>query len=195
MSNINRQMGDEDDKYDAPARKNFNHGNNFFITGEIDETIAFEITAPLIQKINEEKTKTDKAPINIYISSYGGYVHHAFDLITWFEYAKTVGVPIHTYVTSVAFSAASLIAVAGHKRFGSTRAYHGLHFARGFDYSHNPEMTQRNADNFKWQQNELINIYKKYTKLKDLPKLLVADNYMVNGGAELKKLGLIDEII
>lgn len=175
--------------------QNFQMDGNFYITGEVDESIAKEITAPLIERIMEEKEKAIKEPIKIYISSYGGYLKDAYDLISWFEYAKSVGVPIHTYVTSVAFSAASLIAVAGHKRFGSSRAFHGLHFARGFEYSHNPEMTKRNADNSNFLQNELVKIYQKYTKLKDIPKLLLADNYMVNGGTEMKKLGLIDEIL
>lgn len=182
-------------KHSSDHPQNFVRDDCFFITGEIDESIAREITAPLIARINEEKEKVIKEPIKIYISSYGGYVKDAFDLITWFDYAKSVGVPIHTYVTSVAFSAASMIAVAGHKRFGSVRAYHGLHFARGSEYSHNPEMAQRNADNTKWMQAELVRIYQDHTKLKDIPKLLLADNFMVNGGAEMKKLGLIDEII
>lgn len=175
--------------------QNFVRDDCFYITGDIDESIAREITAPLIERIEEEKLKKYKDPIKFYISSYGGDIKDAFDLISWFDYAKSVGVPIHTYITSVAFSAASLIAVAGHKRFGSSRSFHGLHFARGFDYSHNPEMAQRNADNFKWMQSELVKVYSENTKLKDIPKLLLADNYMINGGAELKKWGLIDEII
>lgn len=182
-------------KEDFGAKQNFVHNNSFFINGEVDETIAENIIAPLIKEINERKNLANPEPINFYITSYGGYVKDAFDLISWFEYAKKVKVPIHTYVTSVAFSAASLIAVSGHKRFGSVRAFHGLHFARGGDYAHNPDMADRNTQNFKWMQSELVKIYKGRTKLKDIEKLLLADNYMINGGDDLKKYGLIDEII
>lgn len=177
------------------VKQNFVSEGNFFICGEIDDSIAETIIAPLIKRIEDECLKTIKQPIKFFITCYGGYVKDGFDLITWFDYAKKKGVEIHTYVTSVAFSCGSLIAVSGHKRFASKRAYHGLHFARGTDYSHNPEMMQRNADNFIWMQKELIDIYKSQTKLKNIEKLLIADNYMINGGDALLRAGLIDEII
>ncbi len=175
--------------------QNFVSDGNFFINGDIDDTIAKNIIAPLINEINIRRAQATPAPIKVFVTSYGGYVKDAFDIISWFDYAKKVGVPIHTYVTSVAFSAGSLIAVSGHKRFASVRAYHGLHFARGSDYAHNPEMADRNAENFKWMQAQLVKIYKENTKLKDIEKLLLADNYMINGGSNLLKYGLIDELI
>lgn len=180
----------------APAtNQNFFIDGNFFINGNIDESIAKNIIAPLINEINIRSRHKTPMPINFYITSYGGFVKDAFDIISWFDYAKKVGVPIHTYVTSVAFSAGSLIAVSGHKRFASVRAYHGLHFARGGQYAHNPDMADRNVENFKWMQSQLVQIYKSTTKLKDIEKLLLADNYMINGGANLLKYGLIDELI
>ncbi len=179
----------------TPGQHNFVADGNFFINGSIDDTIAKNIIAPLINEINIRSKSKTPAPINFYITSYGGYVKDAFDIISWFDYAKKLGVPIHTHVTSVAFSAGSLIAVSGHKRYASVRAYHGLHFARGSDYAHNPEMADRNAENFKWMQAQLVQIYKNKTKLKNIEKLLLADNYMINGGHNLLKFGLIDEII
>jgi ATP-dependent protease ClpP protease subunit len=56
-------------------------------------------------------------------------------------------------------------------------------------------MAERNAENFKFLQKEIINIYKKYTKIQKLEEKLLADNYMVNGGEAMLKAGLIDEII
>jgi ATP-dependent protease ClpP protease subunit len=177
------------------VKENFEEEGDFFIGGEIDESFTHNIIAPLIREIKKRKEMVLPAPIDFFISSYGGYVSQAFDLITWFEHAKKCGLEIHTYVTSVAFSAASLIAVSGHKRYGSSRAYHGLHFMRGWDYAHNPNMAERNAENHKWMQSELIKIYKQKTKLKDIEDKLLADNYMINGGANLLKFGFIDELL
>lgn len=181
--------------YLSSSDQNFFMDGNFFINGDIDNSMAKSIIAPLINEINNRAKLKNPTPIKIFVTSYGGYIKDAFDIISWFDYAKKQGVSIHTYVTSVAFSAGSLIAVSGHKRFGSTRAYHGLHFARGWDYSHNPIMTERNAQNSKWMQSELVKIYKERTKLKQIEKLLLADNYMINGGSNLLKAGIIDEIL
>ena len=186
----NKKSSDKDS-----GKLNFVQNGDFFICGDVDESLPENIIAPLIKEIHSRKGQVSKDPINFYITSYGGNLKDAFDLISWFDYAKKCGVPIHTYVTSVAFSAASLIAVAGHKRFGSVRAFHGLHYARGADYAHNPAMIDRNAENCKWMQAELVKVYKEHTNLKDIDKLLLADNYMINGGKELLKHGLIDEIL
>lgn len=177
------------------AKQNFVKGGDFFIYGDIDETIPHTIISPLIREIKKRIELAEPTPIDFYITSYGGYLSYAFDLITWFEHAKNCGIEIHTYVTSVAFSAASLIAVSGHKRYASSRAYHGIHFARGWDYSHNPVMSDRNVENFKWMQAELVKVYKERTKLTDIEAKLLADNYMINGGAELLKSGFVDEVI
>jgi ATP-dependent protease ClpP protease subunit len=179
----------------STGNQNFVDNGNFFINGNIDDSIAKNIIAPLVNEINIRSKAKIAAPINFYVTSHGGYVKDAFDIISWFDYAKKLGVPVHTHVTSVAFSAGSLIAVSGHKRFASVRAYHGLHFARGSNYAHNSEMADRNTENFKWQQSQLIKIYRDKTKLKNIEKLLIADNYMINGGDDLLKFGLIDEII
>jgi ATP-dependent protease ClpP protease subunit len=178
-----------------PSGSNFSKDGEFFIMGNIDHTISSQIVAPLIREIGNRSHLKTPPPINVYVTSFGGAVKDAFDIISWFEYARKIGVPIHTYVTSVAFSAGSLIAVSGHTRFVSQRAYHGLHFARGSVFSHNPDMAERNLENFKWIQSELVKIYKHNTKLKHIEKLLIADNYMINGGEELVKYGLADYVI
>ena len=44
-------------KHTGDNLQNFEKDGAFFITGEIDESIAKEITAPLIERILEEKEK------------------------------------------------------------------------------------------------------------------------------------------
>jgi hypothetical protein len=56
-------------------------------------------------------------------------------------------------------------------------------------------MSERNHKTTKFLQEELVQIYKEHTKVQDIEKKLLADNYMVNGGKALIKLGLADQII
>lgn len=179
----------------SPFNSNFVKEGRFYIFGEINESIPESIIAPLISEINRKAREKKPLPIEIYINSTGGYLSFAFDIITQFDIAEKKGVPIYTYVTASACSAASLIAVCGHKRFVGQRAYHLLHFARGADYSHNPVMIDRNAENFKFLQSELVKIYEKKTKLKDVASKLLPDNFMVNGSKDLIKFGLADEAL
>lgn len=63
-------------------------------------------------------------PIKLYIDSYGGQIYSCFGLLGIIEKSKT---PIHTIVTGCACSAAFLISITGHKRYGydkSTFMYH-----------------------------------------------------------------------
>lgn len=172
---------------------NFRDSNGtYYINGDIDDTIPKEIIAPLVKDIEIAKNLIEKKPIRFFITSSGGSAYTAFDLIAQFEYAKKLGVPIHTIVTSFAASAASIIAVSGHVRFASRRACYLLHYARCFQYSHNPIMTERNTVNLNFVQKELEEIYKKRTKIKGVASKMLADNYMINGIDELIKNGVVD---
>ena len=88
-----------------------------------------------------------------------------------------------------------LIAVCGHYRMASEHASYMLHFPRVDDYSHNPEMAERNLDARKFLDDVVIDIYKRKTKLKAVEKKLTGDNFFINGGKELLKFGMIDQII
>lgn len=180
-------------KNEQDGSLNFAEGNNFYIFGSIDETIPKAIIVPFINALTKQENKVDKDEFHIYITSPGGRVDYGFDLITQIESAKKIGVIVNTYVSSSACSCGSLIAVAGSKRYVSKRAFHLLHFARGWDFSHNPTMVERNAENALWMQNEIVAHYKKYTKLRNIPSKLTADNFMINGSADLIANGLADE--
>lgn len=176
---------------------NFFDGHNFYIFGEIDSSIPKSIIVPMISFIEKQSKKNEQEmkEMNIYITSYGGDAHYAFDIITHIEFAKSIGIVVNTFVTSVACSAGSLIAVTGSNRFVSKRAYHLLHFMRGWAYSTSPEMTKRNTTNDLFLQDELVKIYQKYTKLKKIEDKLLADNFMINGSDDLIKYGLADKVI
>lgn len=176
---------------------NFCRAGKFYIYDAIDEDFPKAIIEPLVREIHDQLERSTRYPIEFFISSPGGIVNYGLDLISLFEIAEKNHIEIHTHVYSDACSCASLIAAAGTVRYVSSRASHLLHFARGWDYAHNPEMGKRNQEFFEFQQQELMNIYKTKTKgkIKDLEKKLLADNFRVNGGKDLIKFGLADQLI
>jgi len=175
--------------------KHFVSGDKFYIQGEIRESLCKEITAPLITLIENKKKEKAPTPIEIYISSPGGSVDPTLDLIAQIERARDLGVEIHTIVTANVASAASLIAITGHKRFVSKRASHLIHYARMWQFTNNPEMLEREYEFGKWLQSTLVDIYKEYTKMEDIETKIKTDNYRINGAEDLIRLGLADEII
>jgi len=172
--------------------RNFKKKGNFYIMGDIDETIPINIIAPLQLTIENKIASDDTSPIKVYITSNGGWVDMAFDIVGLFEHAKAHGIPIHTYVMSAAYSAGSIIAVAGSVRFVTRRASHLIHYPRGSDYSDSPVMAQRNLDWYKFLSEEMIVLYEKYCKIPNLREKLLTDNYMVHG-PELLKFKVADK--
>lgn len=177
------------------AKLNFSDGNKFYIFGDIDESIPEMILAPLYRRIDDLSALKTPPAIDVFISSDGGYANYALDVISAFDVARFKGVRINTIVTSNAGSAASLIAVCGHHRVASSYATFLLHFARSMDYAHNPDMAERNLASRKFLDKQIVGMYKAHTKIKDIEKKFLADNYMIHGGKELKRLGCVDEIL
>lgn len=180
---------------ETEAVMNFFQGNKFYIFGDIDETIPEKIIGPMSITIEELAKQKHPPAIEVFLSSDGGYVQYALDIIALFNIAWSNGIIVKTTVTSYACSAASLIAVSGHVRFASEYASHMLHFPRGDDYSHNTVMAERNMGNRRFLEQAIVDIYKKRTKIEDLEEKLLGDNFYINGGKNLKKYGLIDQIL
>lgn len=192
-----KKMNEELESDISQNKYNFHDNGKFFIYGDIDETFPQNIIAPFATLVQTYSELTSPPPIEIWISSSGGDLSYTFDLITLMELAIASEIEILTYVTSTACSAASLIAVSGSQRVVSRRAYHLLHFARGADYSHNPIMSERNLENMKFLQSEMLQIYSSKTKLniEQLEKDLLADNFIINGGQNLIDNGLADILL
>jgi len=186
----------DDDLIMEPRSKNFSKDGKFFIFGEIDEDFSRDIIVPFIEEVHKRKVDKSINPIEIYINSYGGLVHEALDLVSHIEMAKKDLVQIHIYILANAMSAVTLIAVVGTKRFISKRTQFMIHYSRGFEYSHNPEMAKNNYDANVFQQKAIVGLYTEYTKIKekDVEKKMATDNYFISG-QELIRLGFADLIV
>jgi len=176
--------------------QNFEQNGSFYIFGELDDSMVKGIIAPLQDAINSRVAMKSLAPIEVFINSCGGNIDYVFTIISLFEKAKSIGIEVQTTVYSEASSGAALIAMAGHVRYATESAVYMLHYARGHTHSHNPVMSDRNAKYDKFIHDKLVDIIKKYASLPSgFEKDIIADHYYIKGGKELKKLGLIDNII
>jgi len=192
-----KNADDEEFEDNRKPKLNFYKNGKFYIYGDIDDTIPEQIIAPLGQQIHAALSldKASRGAILIDICSDGGYYKYAMDIVNLIQFAQKNEIVVQTTVFSNAASAASMIAIAGTYRFVTPTSVHLAHFARSWAFSHNPEMAERNLKYDKFIQSKIVELYKSKTKIKDIEKKLLADNFMVCGGSELIKAGFADRLV
>lgn len=132
-------------------------------------------------------------PLKIYINSNGGDVFAAIPLI---DAMSNCTIPIHTYIEGIAASSASLISMAGHKRFITKNSFMLIHELRS-----GVEGTYSNIADEKENCDKLMRVItdfymnKTQNKLSNdtLQEILKRD--LILSSDECFKMGLIDEII
>jgi ATP-dependent protease ClpP protease subunit len=132
-------------------------------------------------------------PLKIFINSNGGEIFAAIPLI---DAIKNCSIPVHTYIEGIAASAASLISMAGHKRFITKNSFMLIHELRtGVQGKYSDIMDEKeNCD-------KLMGVIKRiYLDRTDgkltkqfLDKTLKRD--ILLGSDECVAHGLVDEII
>lgn len=107
-----------------------NYEENTFFINDVDDNLERDIVVPLIREI-EKQSKLKDGRIDLWVNSYGGYAHLAFQIVSLMELAKRNGVLVRTMVSSLAYSAGSVIAIAGTPghRYIDKDAEHLLHLA------------------------------------------------------------------
>lgn len=140
---------------------------------------------------NTYATFTPK-PLFLHIYSPGGDVHAGLSLYDFInEYNKTI--PVYTVVEGLAASAATIISIAGNKRFITPNSYMLIHQLSTY-FGGNYEQIKDEFGNCEKIMKQLKNIYASKTKLnrKELNEILKRD---VNWDAKTCiKNGLVDEI-
>lgn len=132
----------------------------------------------------------DPIPIKLHIQSDGGEVFAAFSTV---DIIKNCKVPVHTFVEGCAASAATIISVAGHKRFISKNSHMLIHqISSGFWGKMNE--FEDEMKNLTLLTKYVMNIYKDNTKLtvKQMKDIFKKDLWMPS--EECLKMGLVDEI-
>lgn len=131
-------------------------------------------------------------PLILHIYSPGGDVYAAFSLFDYIiEYSKTV--QVYTIVDGLAASAATIISVAGVKRFISPNSYMLIHQLSTF-FGGNFEQIKDEYDNCDKLMKKIKKIYVEKTRIpkKQITNILQHD--ITWDAEECKKYGLVDEI-
>lgn len=174
--------------------------NHLYFHNGVDEKsvdLVKKLMREYLDKYIKTKNKSSSViftpkPLFLHIYSPGGDVHAGLSLYDFIiEYAKTI--PVYTIVEGLAASAATIISIAGTKKFITPNSYMLIHqlstYMRG-----NFEQIKDEFGNCEKIMKQLKEIYALHTNLnrKQLSDILKRD---VNWDAEdCKKYGLIDEI-
>lgn len=128
--------------------------------------------------------------INLHINSYGGSVSDAFNL---HDYIKSCPIPIYTYIEGVAASAATIISVAGKKKFMTPNSVLMIHQLSSWFGGKYEEFNDEKA-NLDLYMIIIKKIYIEHTKLtmKKLNALLKRDIYLST--EKCLEYGFVDEI-
>jgi ATP-dependent protease ClpP protease subunit len=155
--------------------------NKFFILADFDEELKAGIIVPLTCKI-EELRMQHGAVIEIYINSDGGDGSLAVHIIHLLELAQQYGITVRTIVMRDAFSAGSLVAVAGTpgERYISSYGEHLIHYGQSYNPGYrSPLQTDRAAARTKRWFGNMLDHYKKYAAIPDLEKVMADDNFFI----------------
>ena len=137
--------------------------------------------------------KEEPKPLKVFINSEGGEIFAAIPLIDAISNSK---IPIHTYIEGIAASAASLISMAGHKRFITTNSFMLVHELRtGVEGTYSNLTDEReNCDKL---MNVITNFYKKKTSVKFSNEMLqsILKRDLILSSNECLEYGLVDEIV
>lgn len=153
--------------------------DNIFVIGDVDDDLE-RMTIPFSKAIAEQ-SKLKDGFIDVWVNSYGGYIHTIQHFIELIELAKREGIIVRTIVPGVAMSCGSLIAVTGTpgERYVAKHAEHLLHYGSVGSINETPVQVERSrkyADrNFKW----IVNHYKKYTSVPDIEEKIADDAFFV----------------
>ena len=173
---------------------NKNDGNVFLI-GDFDDSMESDIVLPLIRQI-QHQAKLVEGRIDLYINSFGGYAHLAFQLISLVETAKREGIVVRTIIPDVAYSAGSLLAVTGTPgyRFMERKANHLVHYGTaGGSNESTPEQLERIFEEKRRHFKKMRQHYLDYTNIPaDELDVLMNDDAAYLPAAKCVKWGMAD---
>lgn len=174
--------------------------NHLYFHVEISEESVDEVKKLMRQYWNKYNkiTKTHLCveykpkPLYIHIFSPGGCVYSGFSLYDFIiEYKKKI--PVYTVVEGKAASAATLISIAGTKRFMTPNSIILIHQLSTF-FGGTYHQIKDEFENTKKCMDKIMEIYKAHTKInkKKLPKILKHD--LEWDASQCIEFGIVDKI-
>ena len=133
----------------------------------------------------------DKAPINLYINSPGGIITSGFGI---YDTMQLVKAPIHTYCVGMAASFASLLLMAGDKRFILPHSKVLIHQPLGGVEGQAADILIA-AKEIEKDRDEICRVISKHTKQPFEKVLLDVDRDYWMNAEEAVKYGIVDKIL
>lgn len=161
--------------------------DNVFYLNQFDEAMEHEIVIPLTMEIKKQAELKD-GRIDLYINSPGGYIFLMQHIVELVENAKASGIVVRTIVPEMAYSAGSMVAIAGTlgERYIGRRAEHLAHYGESMTFQTTPLQAERFAEavqrNFK---NNLAH-YKKYCDIPNIDSQMLDDGFFVPAAKAIK---------
>lgn len=133
----------------------------YWIEGEISNSF-LDLISKIIDWNREDQNIpfSQRKPIKIYINSPGGSLDVAKTLIEMFGISKT---PIHTYALGSCSSAASLLFLAGHKRYALPSVTFVIHKGSCSGIEGDFQQVQSFMKDYEQQIAEMVEFYKQHT--------------------------------
>ena len=158
---------------------NSHDGNIFFLT-DFDDNMEGDIILPLIKEIQVQRLRRN-GRIDLYINSFGGYRHLAFQMISLVENAKREGIVVRTIVPDAAYSAGSILAVTGTpgERYVERTAEHLIHYGFTGSAESTPEQVERNYAQKNEGFKKILTHYRKYTNIPDIEAKMNDDSFYI----------------
>lgn len=173
----------------------FHLGAHSVYLGDVDEDLEKEFL-PAFHQIIEQQAEGGGGHINIYINSHGGLANVAFHIVAMMEFAKKNNIIVRTIVTDSAYSAGSIIAVAGTpgERYIAKDARHVVHYGSSGSHDSTPMQAERNYGFRKRFFKQVLDSYKKYCHIPDLEEHIKDDDWYIDGRSAIK-WGMADKDI
>ena len=186
----------EDENPSPPQTIIQNENNNLYFYGPVSQESTTILRTQLVEldkksRLFEISYDSPPLPINLHIQSGGGSLLHTYYIVDLIKNLKT---PIHTYIDGFAASAATLISVAGDKRFMTKNSMMLIHQLSSQNSGKFLEI-EDDMSNLKTMMSLLRNIYLENTNLTDeiLTELLKKDLWLTSDIC--LEYGLVDKII
>jgi ATP-dependent protease ClpP protease subunit len=126
----------------------------------------------------------------IHINSYGGNVYDALAAVDTIKDSPT---PIITIIEGIAASAASMISVAGDKRYIRSNGTVLIHQIRN-EFSGKKSDMEDDFENIKALDNKMIDLYVANTNLRRSEIQKIFKNELEFGAVKCLEMGIVDEI-
>lgn len=176
----------------------YHDGRNTFYIGEFDDEMEQNIIIPLTHAVrNQGELKESERRIDLFVNSYGGNAHVLMHILELVEMAKRESITVRTIVTGAAYSAGSMLAVAGThgERYIAKNAMHLAHYGNsGADGDETPLQAQRRHDANQIMFKQVVKHYQDHCDIPDLESNLLDDNWYITA-AQAKRWGMADKYL